>query len=492
MSNVEQKPEESPTWAENGPPVALGSSEPVQPSALVTDKGYGFKQPLPHNEFNWFGRTVMRWIRWLISKVDNHVHDGGSDPKSVAKVDVSDHLNWGTNGRIEIVQDNINDYTIRQNGSANNLRFISPIIQANTLSASNFIASNLIINTGLSTEQESVIKFRDLSEQGQVVPEDVLILDTKAIRCDEIKPKSNILLLDGNVRFDGNTTFDGNINLSNQQTLSINTTEQNPAIQFDEQGVRMAGEPFRIRNNLVGGTTTSAVNVDWWVSAQKIRSKSNATEPFDVDAATINLNGDVNINGNFSIDDLQAQNLTVTENYNLPKFPLEIRPIIEPTYVGIGNTAFTYQLGDATTAVHSSIVSGNPITPVYKANDSQNPLGQYDQILILQLPTLIWGYQIQTIFFKSKLETNITNSYQIRFYRNFSILPQDIANFSFSNNSLNVFEPKIFNVSQFNTFANYIFLPGDLVHIRFDPFALPPPTISIKEIVILISPRIIR
>lgn len=89
---VDPKPVEEVEWAEVGTPAAPGSNPPEAPTSGRRGTGYGFQEILPHEIFNYLLRAVGRWIRWLESKVDNHVHDGGTDPGSVAKIDIEDHI----------------------------------------------------------------------------------------------------------------------------------------------------------------------------------------------------------------------------------------------------------------------------------------------------------------------------------------------------------------------------------------------------------------
>jgi hypothetical protein len=92
--SVSPKPTEQITWAEGTPPAIAGTNPPTDPGAGRKGTGYGYGETLPHEHFNWLFRGVIRWINWLVSKVDNHVHDGGTTPASAPKVDIQNHVAW--------------------------------------------------------------------------------------------------------------------------------------------------------------------------------------------------------------------------------------------------------------------------------------------------------------------------------------------------------------------------------------------------------------
>ena len=91
---IEERPEEELTWAEGEPPDIENTNPPTEPSLERKESGYGYNEPITHEIFNWLFRAVCRWVLWLESKADNHVHDGGDDPESVPKVDAQDHVDW--------------------------------------------------------------------------------------------------------------------------------------------------------------------------------------------------------------------------------------------------------------------------------------------------------------------------------------------------------------------------------------------------------------
>jgi len=99
--SVDQKPTDDVEWAEGGGALV---DEPDDFRA----SGWPFGVVPPANHANWLQRSAGRWIKWLASKVDEHVHDGGTEPESVAKVDLTDHVDYGDFGEIEVTQDNNN------------------------------------------------------------------------------------------------------------------------------------------------------------------------------------------------------------------------------------------------------------------------------------------------------------------------------------------------------------------------------------------------
>lgn len=135
--SVPTKPTETLTWAESGsPPSAPGSNLPSEPSAGVKASGYGFQEPLPHDEYNWVMRTLNRWLKWVTEKMDLHVHDGGTNPESVSKVHLKNHINYGTNGFFEVTQDTGTVHEITHGGGATTKRLISGNFNGATLNLS--------------------------------------------------------------------------------------------------------------------------------------------------------------------------------------------------------------------------------------------------------------------------------------------------------------------------------------------------------------------
>lgn len=89
------RPDEIVDWAEG---TGAQTSEPANERA----GGFPFRYRPPAEQINWMWRTVGRWIRWLDTKANGHVHDGGSTDLSVPKVSFTDHLNYGSNGKMSV------------------------------------------------------------------------------------------------------------------------------------------------------------------------------------------------------------------------------------------------------------------------------------------------------------------------------------------------------------------------------------------------------
>lgn len=127
--SVPERPDENVEWAESP------HAEAEEPEELrLYGWPYGFVPPSA--AFNWLQRSVGRWIQWLEAKVDGHVHDGGSEPGSVAKVDVKEHLGWGEQGYLEVTSDTPDVHRVEhhhKNGNPAIAEFVSDILRARTL-----------------------------------------------------------------------------------------------------------------------------------------------------------------------------------------------------------------------------------------------------------------------------------------------------------------------------------------------------------------------
>jgi hypothetical protein len=124
------------TWAESGnEPEAENSDLPEKPSNEFIADGYGNKNVLPHAQFNWLIRSMMRWIRWLVSKVDGHVHDGGTSAGSVTKVNATNHLDWGANGTFGTTINTNAVHEIEHGGGATTKRIVTGQLRTATIQA---------------------------------------------------------------------------------------------------------------------------------------------------------------------------------------------------------------------------------------------------------------------------------------------------------------------------------------------------------------------
>jgi len=95
MSPITEEPEDNIEWAESGiAPPQENSTVPEEPASDTRDTGWGFGEPPGHAQFNWLMRAFSRWIQWLSYFIGNHVHDGGSDERSVDKIDLEEHIDY--------------------------------------------------------------------------------------------------------------------------------------------------------------------------------------------------------------------------------------------------------------------------------------------------------------------------------------------------------------------------------------------------------------
>jgi hypothetical protein len=154
--SVPTKPTESLDWAESGtPPSAPGSTLPSEPSTGRKASGYGFEDPIPHSEFNWLMRTLNRWLNWVTEKMDLHVHDGGTNPESVSKINLKDHIGWGTNGALEVTSDTGAEHRIEHTGGATLKKIKTQRFEGVSLTLSSFatITGNATVSGNLTAPQ---------------------------------------------------------------------------------------------------------------------------------------------------------------------------------------------------------------------------------------------------------------------------------------------------------------------------------------------------
>lgn len=127
------KPTDLPEWASDQDNIE-------EPPAAKKKTGWVAGEKPPHQWFNWFFNLVYLWLEWLDYRGENHAHDGGSDPESVAKVDLKNHVDWGDNGEMEVTQDDSGRHQITHRHSSGNLaEFIT-----DRLSASGSVQTNVL------------------------------------------------------------------------------------------------------------------------------------------------------------------------------------------------------------------------------------------------------------------------------------------------------------------------------------------------------------
>jgi hypothetical protein len=272
---VQQRPTDPPladaTWAEGPISTIAGTEVPRKPNQI--NSGYGNQEPLPHAEFNWLFRSVMRWIKWLVSKVDFHVHDGGATDASVPKVKASQHLDWGINGTVNVTTDTASLHAIAHEGSASTKRIVTGQLRAATIQA-----------TG--TGAAATVNVRDSGGNNGLL-DSAIIKSTNYLQTPTIRSTGTIV----NVR-DSNG-FSATLNSSTIQTGTIQ---------------RIAtGGTINVRD-FAGGNTTLNVNA---VQADgHLRTKTIRSVGFSGEDEVVNMRNSLNTNTvKLNVQTVQAENV---------------------------------------------------------------------------------------------------------------------------------------------------------------------------------------
>lgn len=100
------RPDENVDWAE-------GTGAQVSEPANERAGGFPFRYVPPAEQINWMWRAVGRWVRWLRDKSDNHVHDGEGGDLSAPKVELAEHIEYGTYGKLTVEKDTESEHVIR-------------------------------------------------------------------------------------------------------------------------------------------------------------------------------------------------------------------------------------------------------------------------------------------------------------------------------------------------------------------------------------------
>lgn len=69
----------------------------------------------------------------FLNKIFSHVHDGADEDGSAAKVDFSDHIDYGDQGQLSVTNDDAGLHEITHSGSALFKRFVTGVLSANWL-----------------------------------------------------------------------------------------------------------------------------------------------------------------------------------------------------------------------------------------------------------------------------------------------------------------------------------------------------------------------
>lgn len=103
------------------------------PSTAKQTTGWTAQEKPPFQFFNWFWNIVSQYLAFVVDKTDNHVHDGGTADLSVAKIDLSDHIDYGTNGFLDIGTDTALIHEIVHSGTAAVKVFTTDIFNVGTV-----------------------------------------------------------------------------------------------------------------------------------------------------------------------------------------------------------------------------------------------------------------------------------------------------------------------------------------------------------------------
>lgn len=106
------KPAKQPEWNS-------GLTNQTEPTSGEKAVGFTVGGVAPSDVINWLLFTLYSWTRWVASythTTTGHVHDGGSNETgtspSAPKVNFNAHINYGTNGSIQVTQDTVSEYTV--------------------------------------------------------------------------------------------------------------------------------------------------------------------------------------------------------------------------------------------------------------------------------------------------------------------------------------------------------------------------------------------
>ena len=309
VDNKPDPPLSNMTWAESGINPVPGSAEPTEPQTVLKDTGYGLQLPLPHTQFNWIVRSIMRWIRWLVSKVDYHVHDGLNNPESVSKIKVNQHLDWGTGGELQVTSTGATLHELTHQGTAGTKRIITGQLRTATIQSQN-------------SGTEAAVNVRDsLGNNG--------FLNSPTIQTDTIRANSSAGVV--NIRSSSNSNAFLNVNVVQADDHLITST------------IRSSDQILNVRDQTGTGPTiinTNVVQTDDHLRAPTVRStgstvnvQNNAGDP-----------GTLNANVVQADDHLKAPTVRSTgtvlnvRSSNLSNAILDVNAVQTPTIKSTGST----------------------------------------------------------------------------------------------------------------------------------------------------------
>jgi hypothetical protein len=81
---------------------------------------------------------------------DSHVHDGGTDDGSASKVDLGDHIDYGTNGGASVTNDDASTHEVtHEHSGAGDAKWVTDIVSALVKVVSPILEATTSVRTGL-------------------------------------------------------------------------------------------------------------------------------------------------------------------------------------------------------------------------------------------------------------------------------------------------------------------------------------------------------
>lgn len=110
------KPTTLPEWASGA------GADVTEPSGSKKQTGWTDTEKPAHQFFNWLLETTYEWLAWL----EQHVHDGTDLPK----IDLGDHVDYGTGGQLEVTKDDGVEHVIEHTSNGALLEFKTTILRS--------------------------------------------------------------------------------------------------------------------------------------------------------------------------------------------------------------------------------------------------------------------------------------------------------------------------------------------------------------------------
>jgi hypothetical protein len=319
VDNKPDPPLNDMTWAESGPNPIQGSQLPTEPQQQLKQAGYGLQLPLPHAQFNWLIRSIMRWIRWLVSKVDNHVHDGQGNPDSAPKINLKQHVDWGPGGELQVTSNGPVLHEISHQGIAGTKRIITGQLRTITIQSNGFgpessiairdsnndygFLNSATIQTDAirSNGHPGIINIRSSNNSDTVLNVDTVQADGH-VRTSTIRSTTNVL----NVR-----------DQAGNEPATINASIVQADAHLRTPVIRCTEDTLNVRSNTDGNATVDAnvIQADGHLITPTVRSTGN----------TLNVRSSVGGNATVDANVIQANNHLITPTVRSTGNTLEIK-----------------------------------------------------------------------------------------------------------------------------------------------------------------------